>query len=122
MIRAAHVLGVAAGVVHYGHGVVAADVEKCAQFFVASAHDHDRLAGYRGGDILAWIFKLLEPRGKLPGARENVEPLEVGDSRVGIPRCGNCVGFGERSVGVVGGENFLNRLLGWPFHLLHSEL
>jgi hypothetical protein len=90
---------VAARLVHHGHGVVPADVEKCAQFFIASPHDHDRLTGYRGGHILSWIFNLLEPRGKLPGARENVDPLEFSDSRVRVPRRGNCVGFGQRGVG-----------------------
>src|SRR5216684_5801134 len=51
--------------------VMAAHVEKCAQYAVAATHHHDGLSGHTRGHKLARLLHLLHSRDHLPGLAKN---------------------------------------------------
>ena len=116
MIRAAHVLSVAARFIHHGHGVMPADVVERAQFAVAAAHRDNRLSRDGCSHILPRLFDLRGAPNRLPRARKHILQLELRDARVGVPWRWNRVRILQSGSGIVGSENFLHR----RFHAILS--
>ena len=110
-------LGVAARLHNHGRSMMPAHIEKRSQHAIRSAHSNDRLAGNVRGDEFAGRGDLRRAANRLPRASEHALAFEFGDARIGIPRRGNGVGFGERRLVVVHREDCLHGLFheNFPF-------
>ena len=86
--------GLSAGLGHDGCRVMTAHVVEGAQDAVVSAHRYQRLAGNRSGHKLAGLFDLVYAADDLRRLAEHGLLFEFGNTRVDVPRRGNCVSVG----------------------------
>src|SRR5580700_11415482 len=95
--------GLTARLGHHGGGVMAAYVEERAQDAICAAHDDDGFSGDSRGDEISSILELACASDELPCPAEYVQPLELCDSRIDIPRGGNRECLRQRCTVVVAG-------------------
>src|ERR1700675_4982232 len=66
-------------------GAMAADIGKCADDTILSAHDHQRLTANLAGEIGAGHGNLVGPTDELPRVAEHTIGFQLEDGGVGVP-------------------------------------
>src|SRR5262249_7917857 len=108
MVRTLQYLGVTARLGNNRGRMMAAYIEEPPQPAIRASHYDDRLSCNSSCDEIARIFQLIGARDQLPGFAEYIEPFELCNTRIDVPRRRDREGFGKRSAVVVTGKNLFD--------------
>ena len=88
MIGTTEMLRFSLGLCHNSSGVMAADVEKAAQYAVVVSDDDKRLAGDFRGDVSTGLANLIGTADELPRAKKNGYSLQLKNLWTVVPNRG----------------------------------